>query len=142
MTIRIRRANTSNPVHLDAIVALHRECFAHLDLELFKTGTWWLAYDGAAPVGFCGLARSKRWSNVGYLSRAGVAESHRGRGLQKRLIKVRCVHAKRLGWVSVITDTTKNPPSTNSLISCGFRMYAPARPWGSRTTSYWKKDLT
>jgi len=46
--------------------------------------------------------------------------------------------AKKLGWSWVITDTTNNPASANSLISCGFKIYRPGNPWSFRNAIYWK----
>jgi GNAT superfamily N-acetyltransferase len=78
---------------------------------------------------------------TGYLCRAGVLESHRGRGLQKRLIRVRERKARKLGWTHVVTDTYENPASANSLIKCGFRSYLPRNPWGAKGVAYWIKRL-
>jgi hypothetical protein len=41
----------------------------------------------------------------------------------------------------LITDTYLNPASSNSLISCGFRLFEPSNPWGARGTLYWRKKL-
>jgi GNAT superfamily N-acetyltransferase len=104
-------------------------------------GFWWVAYDGKMPCGFAGVVRSIQWSDTGYLCRSGVLRSHRGNGLQKRLIRVRERKAKALGWNWLISDTYKNPPSANSLISCGYRTFAPSRPWGFDGAIYWRKKI-
>jgi hypothetical protein len=46
-----------------------------------------------------------------------------------------------LGWNWLISDTYKNPPSANSLISCGYRTFAPSRPWGFDGAIYWRKKI-
>lgn len=125
----------------EQLVAMHRDCFSTTHGKLFDTGYWWIAYRDKEPVGFAGMHRSNRWTDVGYLSRAGVVEQYRGLGLQRRLIGVRVLKAKSLGWTCCITDTTENPHSANNLINKGFRMYEPRHPWGGDTTCYWKKDL-
>lgn len=107
-----------------------------------EEGHWWIAYDGAMPVGFAGIVQSVRWCDTGYLCRSGVLRSHRGKGLQKRLIRVREAKAKRMGWRWLISDTYRNPPSANSLISCGFKTFIPSRPWGFENATYWRKRLT
>lgn len=120
-----------------------------LQLEILPTdvpastdkGWWWVALQGGLPVGFAGLTRSQRWSDTGYLCRAGVVYTARGKGLQKRLIRVREAKARQLGWNWLITDTTDNPASANSLIACGFKMFIPSKPWGNPTACYWRKDL-
>jgi GNAT superfamily N-acetyltransferase len=121
----------------------------HLQLETlpgdrpFNTdkGAWWIAFDGAVPVAFAGSTNSTRWSDAMYLCRAGVVESHRGLGLQKRLIRVRESHARRQGANWAITDTHTNPASANNLLSRGYRLYEPAAPWGKRGALYWRKNL-
>ena len=107
----------------------------------YKTdrGHWWIAYaEDGKPVGFAGMVRSTNWTDTGYFCRAGVMPGYTGHGLQKRLIKVRLVQAKKMGWNWCITDTTDNPASSNSLISCGFRVYTPANPWSFKNAIYWK----
>ena len=49
--------------------------------------------------------------------------------------------ARRLGWNWLITDTYDNPASSNSLISCGFKLYDPNVPWGTKGALYWRKKL-
>jgi len=105
-------------------------------------GYWWIVYDALnLPCAFAGLVRSVRWTNVGYLCRAGVLLSHRGRGVQKRLIRARIRQARALGWDYLITDTYLNPASSNSLIACGFKLYEPLKPWGVKETLYWRLNL-
>jgi GNAT superfamily N-acetyltransferase len=104
-------------------------------------GHWWIAHDGPMPVGFAGVVRSYQWGDTGYMCRSGVLRSHRGKGLQKRLIRVREAKARRLGWNWLISDTYKNPPSANSLISCGFKTFIPSRPWSFDGAIYWRKRL-
>lgn len=104
-------------------------------------GDWWIAHSGKIPVAFGALKPSMRWRLCGYLARAGVAPDFRGRGLQQRLIRVRERQARRLGWQWLVTDTTDNPPSSNNLINCGFRLYAPEYKWASSYASYWRKYI-
>ena len=105
-------------------------------------GFWWVIYDACQPVGFAGLTPSVRWGDTGYLCRAGVLRSHRGRGLQKRLIRVRERKARDMGWKWVITDTAAyNVASSNNLVACGFKLFRPSRPWGHDDGLYWRKEL-
>ena len=102
-------------------------------------GHWWIAYaEDGKPVAFAGLVRSIKWTDTGYLCRAGVMDSYTGHGLQKRLISARIAQARKLGWNWLITDTTENPASSNSLINAGFKIYRPANPWGFKNAIYWK----
>lgn len=104
-------------------------------------GYWWVLYDGLMPVGFAAMRRSYTYTHTMYLSRAGVLPQCRGKGLQKRLIRVRLAKARKLGWSHAITDTYSNPASANSLIGCGFKSYLPYKPWAGDGTAYWIKKL-
>lgn len=130
------------PYHKDfsLIRSLDRQCFPE-DSPPRGDGWWWVVWAEDLPVAYAGLVRSRQYPDVGYLCRAGVAESHRGRGLQRRLIRVRLKKAKQLGMVAVVTDTRQNPASANNLIHCGFRIYQPSNPWSFKDAIYWAKWL-
>ena len=104
-------------------------------------GYWWIAYLDDQPIAFCAMRRSAQWCDTAYLCRAGVMKRARGKGLQKRLIRVRERHAKRIKMNWLISDTYQNPESANSLIACGFKMFTPSKPWGAEETCYWRKRL-
>lgn len=140
--MNIKKVNTNSPQVLAALAFLHSECLPSDEYPDFSLGWWWLAYDeNDNPVGFAGLYPSVRWAQTGYLCRAGVLESARGKGLQKALIKARIRHAKRLGYHWLLSDTRRNPASSNALISCGFRLYEPSIPWGFRNSLYFRLKL-
>lgn len=88
-------------------------------------GHWWVAFDDDIGdlVGFSLLIPSDTRKRTGYLALAGVLPAHRGHGLQLRLIKARLAHARRLGMVACVTETTDNPPSANNLIRAGMMIY-------------------
>jgi len=104
-------------------------------------GSWWIATENGVDIGFAGLVRTVSWTDCGYLCRAGVIPGARGQGLQKQFIRVRLRQAKALGWKWVVTDTTDNPASANSLISTGFKLFQPTKPWGFKNTLYWRRKL-
>ena len=104
-------------------------------------GSWWIATENGVDIGFAGLVRTVSWTDCGYLCRAGVVPTARGQGLQKQFIRVRLRQAKALGWKWVITDTTDNPASANSLIATGFKLFQPTKPWGFKNTLYWRRKL-
>lgn len=140
MTLRIRRASER---HLETLRALHTLTFPLDEHEDYSSGYWWIVWDGAEPVGFAGSRHAYTEPETTYLSRCGVLASHRGLGLQRRLLKARLKAAEADGHVAVITTTYCNPPSGNNLIRAGFRMYTPVEPWSSSEgTCYWRKDLT
>ena len=98
--------------------------------------TWWVAYANGSPVAFAGLSK---FGGCWFLRRVGVVTSHRGNGLQKRLIKVRVKHAKRADpKLSVVTYTVlDNHPSSNNLIATGFRLYEPSQRYVGKVL-YWR----
>jgi GNAT superfamily N-acetyltransferase len=100
---------------------------------------WWGAWCGHELVGYAG---GRFIEGVYYLTRAGVAYGFRGRGIQKRLIRVRLRHAETLGAEWCVTYTVVgNPASVNSLIACGFRSYNPQAPWVGEGVNYWRRAL-
>lgn len=138
-TIRIERVD--GPQNSEELYRLQDICLPTDIPADVAAGVWWIAYDADEPVAFGCLCPSYQFSNCAYLARSGVIPAYRGRGLQKRLIRVRLSHAKRLGYEFAITDTTDNPASSNSLIDCGFKLYLPTSPWGLPRACYWRKRL-
>lgn len=102
---------------------------------------YWLGFWGQTPVAFCIMSPSIRWSNCVYLARSGVAPEFQGQGLQKKMILIREKWARKHKYEWAITDTTENPQSANSLISRGYKVYEPKKPWGLRRAIYWRKKL-
>ncbi len=105
-------------------------------------GYWWLALDGNTPIGFACMTSVSTWADTGYISRVGVMPSHRGQGIQRRLMRACEKKAKVIGWRRIISTTLNNPPSANNFIACGYRTYEPQSRWGWTDTIYWLKDLS
>jgi GNAT superfamily N-acetyltransferase len=120
---------------------LQRETFIVAEHIPTNKGFWWLAIDGCLPVGFVCIEHIDEWQYTGYLSRVGVLPSHRGHGLQKRLMQACERKARQLGWARIISSTYNNPNSANNFIRCGYRCYQPEWCWGADGTVYWIKDL-
>lgn len=139
--ISIRAVDTRDPDVVATLLQLQKKCLPYDTPYDVSRGHWWIAYDGYLAVGFAGIVRSISWFDCGYLCRAGVLPEYRGKGLQKKLIRVREAKAKKLGWRWLITDTRDNPASSNSLISTGFKLYNPTVPWGFKDALYWRKKL-
>lgn len=118
-------------------------CFKYIVADPSKEEiVWWIIYYEAEPVGFASISPSRTYPNIGvYLSSAGVLNSHRGKGLQKRLIRVRLRYARTLGKKWAISETVENPVSANNLITCGFRSFQPENPWSYRNAHYWRCKL-
>lgn len=140
MTVRIRR------------VADYRAAAA-MDLILFPTDEpiddpdshiWFVGSDNGKAVCYASMkVLAGADTGSAYLSRCGVLRSHRGQGLQKRLLKARERAAKAEGLTGyLITYTvTDNAPSINSLISCGFKAFSPDLPWAGTDVVYFRKKL-
>ena len=126
----------------DELIELQRACLP-LDKPYDTTrGWWWLGTVDGVAVAFAGLTPTWADPRIGYLCRAGVVRDMRGHGIQKRLIRLRLLRARRLGMYSAVTDTTAaNLPSANSLISCGFRLYDPATRWAADGALYWRRAI-
>jgi GNAT superfamily N-acetyltransferase len=140
--MKIKRVDVRHSQIKNELSVLQKKCLPYDAPSDINCGYWWIVYDALnLPCAFSGLVRSVRWNNVGYLCRAGVLPSHRGQGVQKRLIRARIRQARALGWEWLITDTYQNPASANSLIATGFKMYEPSQPWGARETLYWRLKL-
>jgi GNAT superfamily N-acetyltransferase len=142
MAITIQKVDGSDQKTIAILRYLQKECLPADVMLSASQGYWWIAYtDKNIPVGFAGLTRSNSWFDCGYLCRAGVIWEYQGKGIQKRLIRVREAQARKLKWNWLISDTYQNPASANSLISCGFKLFEPTSPWAFKTSLYWRKRL-
>jgi GNAT superfamily N-acetyltransferase len=138
--VKFRRLNPTKE-NLKLLKALQKLCLPYDSPYFSPKACYWVGYWIKTPVAFCIVAPSLHWVDCVYLARAGVAPEFRGQGLQKRMISLRekWARAKKYKWA--VTDTTGNPPSANSLIARGYRLYEPSAPWGLSTAIYWRKKL-
>ena len=141
MHVIVRKVDTSRSEVRADLNRLQKSCLPCDEPCNTDEGTWWIAYYNDMAVGFGGVVRSAQWHGTGYMCRAGVMHIARGKGLQKKLIRARIRYARKVGWTHLVTDTTDNHPSANSLISCGFKMYDPRSPWAYKQSCYWIKKL-
>jgi GNAT superfamily N-acetyltransferase len=139
--ITIRRVDGKSKEAAHDLYSMQEACLPDDAPADVSRGHWWIAEDDDEPVGFAGLYRSVNWDNGVYLVRSGVMPSHRGNGLQKRLIRVRLAFAKRSGFKLAVSETTFNPPSANSLIACGFKTFTPPNLWGPKGAIYFRKNI-
>jgi GNAT superfamily N-acetyltransferase len=126
----------------ETINALHKLCLPHDELPSVHDGWWWLAYANDVAVGYACMRDAKSEENAAFLAIAGVVPEHRGKGLQRRLIRVRVQKARRLMKRAVISYTMDNAPSGNNLIACGFRLYDPDKRWEGGDVTYWRRQFT
>lgn len=139
--MQIKQVDTIFQKYVDQLTKLHQSCFPMDDMPDFKKGYWWIAYDKGEPIGFCGLTHVSSWDSAGYLNRGGVLRSHRGRGLQRRMINVRVQKARKVGWSFLISATSNNNISSNNLIKCGFKLYSPNQEWLDGYSLYWIRKI-
>ena len=126
----------------ESLTDLHRlTFFDDAPIPEFDQGHWWLAFQEAAPVAFAGVVPATRAHNAGYFCRVGVLKKHCGMKLQLRLMRALESRARRIGWSSVVSDTTSNLASANNFIRAGYRLYQPTCPWGYPNTLYWRKPI-
>lgn len=139
MKFIIKKVNLKDPSIVTLICYLQKKILPADSIFKPDRGYWWIVYtDQGKPIAFAGIVKSTKWTDTGYLCRAGVMDGFTGHGLQKKLIFARLRQARRLGWNWVITDTTNNPASSNSLIHAGFKIYKPRSPWSLRNAIYWR----
>ena len=142
MKFTVKQIDIRKKEYVTILMYLQKRCLPGDKPMKIDRGHWWIAYaENGKPVGFAGLTRSSQWTNAGYMCRAGVLPEYQGHGLQKKLIQVRIQKARRLNWEWLITDTTNNPASANSLIAMGFRMYMPSVPWAWKHSNYWRLNV-
>jgi RimJ/RimL family protein N-acetyltransferase len=147
--VKLRCIATPDRLTDEARAEIHR-----LDRILFNSDHeitpadcwWWIVEDHGEAIAFAGLRPCQEPSNAGlaYLIRAGVRRTHRGRGLQRDLIRARVRMARRHGFDEVVTYVMAyNMASANNLIACGFKLYRPANPeqWGGKSALYFRKPL-
>jgi len=139
---RIRIVDASDEDVADTLADLHQLTFFDAAaMPQFDLGAWWLAYHGDNAVAFAGVVPSTHVRNGGYFSRVGVLRRHWGHGLQIRLMRTIEASGRRVGWDSVVSDTTDNPVSANNFIQSGYRLFEPEVPWAWSHTLYWRKWL-
>jgi hypothetical protein len=139
---RIRVVDGADDEIADTLAELHRLTFFDAAaMPKFDIGAWWLAYRGSDAVAFAGVLPSTHVRNGGYFFRVGVLQPHRGRGLQLRLMRVIATRGRRVGWDSIVSDTTDSPVSANNFIKAGYQLFEPETPWAWKHTLYWKKWL-
>lgn len=139
--IKVRRAKEDE---IDEILDLDREIFAAGYFPPAQGGDvmWWLAEEDGHTVGYAAAKLCKGDAQCLYLSRVGVIKAARGRGLQRRFIRVRERWGRSVGALYSVSDTNyDNVASTRSLIACGYLPFLPGDPWAGKYSTYWKKSL-
>lgn len=103
----------------------------------FVGSHWFIGWDGKKPVCYAAwrphhvtadLNPLHLYEAQGFQYRAGVLPSHRGKGLQRDLIRLREKHMAKAGIKVAVTYTDpQSAASMRSLIACGYRPYVPTK---------------
>jgi len=120
------------------------DIFPPLQPRHFSDGYWWIAFLNDDPVAFAGLVPFEPFPNVGYLKRCYVAPDHHGHGLQYRLMAMRELCARQLGWTLLVSECrADNSYSAANFRKAGFSLCEPEQRWADQDNSlYWVKHLT
>jgi GNAT superfamily N-acetyltransferase len=120
--------------------ALDLTCFPYDERWWQQDAVWWRVMTSEGEVAGYAAARPWKPDHAVYLARVGVLPAHRGKGLQRRLIRVRIRWAKQNGYRMVYTYTLpSNPASSINLIREGMVPFWPSIPWGGEAACYWIK---
>lgn len=121
--------------HLDRNSPSFREC----DNEFLDNRDWWVILNRRGLIiAYCGSIYRDR---ICIFNRAWVHKKFRGKGLQKRLIRLRLRAARKRCYIAITYTIKQNYPSINNLIACGFQIYGPSYEYGGKEMLYWRKLL-
>ena len=112
-------------------------------IDTSKYWVWVVRHEGK-PIAYGAMRACEAEVNKGLvlLTRAGVLPAWRGKGIQKKLIRLRVRKAKSLGYDTAIAYVMgMNCASSNALIGCGFRLYHPSDLYAGYRTIYLRKQL-
>ena len=132
------------------IARMDRLCFPIDTPPTFAGASWHIGRDGEDPACYCAWKAVDHDGVVGFLYRGGVLPAHRGRGLQREMIRLREMEMlQRSIAVSVTYTDADGAASMRSLIAEGYRPYAPTPTTtlsglgrlGRVGFVHWRKDL-
>ncbi len=109
--------------------------------EDYENTYWFGIYYKRKYIAFAGVKIQP--DDIAFFNRCGVKDKYRGCGLQKHLIKARCILAKKMGAKKIRTYTSlDNYSSINSLLRCGFKITAPVPDLDNGKWLIWEKKLS
>lgn len=122
--------------HGETLRALHTLTFPSDEQPTWKhSALAWITWDGPEPVAF--IYAEPMPDGSWYFSRVGVMPAARGKGLQRKLMRLM---QKALSDKVLVSTTYRNPASANNFVREQWMTYLPATPWGSPDTIYWRLD--
>lgn len=134
--IKIKRTNDA--VEVKNVVRLLSS--ENIDSVDYSEDILWVVKRGSKSIGMCSLKPLPAEDSV-FFSFSFIDPEHRGKGLQRKLIRARLEWARRHGYACALTYTWENNyPSMSNLIKCGFRFYTPHTKYAGKAF-YFKKDI-
>lgn len=131
----MRTQRVSVKTHGDVLTALHTLTFPSDEQPDWREdGLAWITYDQGEPVAF--LYTEQMTDGSWYFSRVGVMPAARGKGLQRKLMRLM---ERTLAGKKLISTTYLNPASANNFVRMGWLTFLPAHRWGAPDTIYWYK---
>jgi GNAT superfamily N-acetyltransferase len=120
-------------------IELNNPNFKGCGNEFKENRDWWVIKNTRGRIiAYCGSIYTHGFV---IFNRAWVDRKYRGKGIQKSLIKIRLKSAARYGNTAITYTLIDNFPSANSLISCGFKLYAPEYAYAGKNVLYFQKKL-
>jgi GNAT superfamily N-acetyltransferase len=128
----LRRFNAMSPPEL----------FPDLSDHHLESGYWWLVYNSVdEAVAFAGMVPNEPHKGEAYFKRCYVRPDDVGHGLQLRLMFVREVKARELGYKQIVSECSEHSYSNLNFRRAGFEQVFPEQPWGAPGSVYWSKTL-
>lgn len=107
--------------------------------EFHENREWWVAVNNKNEiVAYCGSIYTQ---GICIFNRAWVSPKMRGKGTQKKMIRLRLKRAREISRIAITYTTPDNYNSVNNLISCGFKLYGPEYAYGGRQMLYFMHNL-
>lgn len=131
------RGKLLNPKLYSELKALDFKVFSGCANEFKPNRDWWVIVSGNKIIAYCGCSFV---DNICIFVRAWVHIDYRGKGLQKKMIKLRLKSAYDC-YIAITYTTIDNYPSANSLISQGFKLFSPEYAYAGRNMLYFQKEL-
>jgi len=125
------------------ILSLNEQIFSESEsIDVSNNIFGWIARDGAnkKSIGFC--TATNIGSGILYLSRSGLLSGYRGRGLQRRFVRIRERFARQNKFQTVITYVhPENHSSFVTLIKMGYEIYDPEYDYVGDEFIYLRKNV-
>lgn len=99
--------------------------------QFTKDKSWWIAIIDGKFAGFAGTTAKVDWDKAEglFVGPCGVLPEFRGRGLQRKFLKVRERYAIAKGYTKLVGSVeTANVWSGNNFIRCGYELDPDPKP--------------